>query len=232
MEQHVLVIDDNKAMLESARIEWNKHHIDLYDVRTVQEAIIELPQKNYVLIAVVADHVQQHLTETLRALRDISVLPIIILTSHYISDEKIEAIHNGADLYMVIPDTIKEGVISGLALVRRYAQYGSKSEDSRSGMHLAPNILLMEHFYRVFVSGREVHLTPTEFKLLVLFMKNRRRLFSYNMLLREVWGEEYEDSSRNIVWCQVRELKKKIRPTPETPEYIFNIPGMGYRFDP
>lgn len=229
MEKIVRVIGE--SWFDNAREEWQRYGCQAIYGNLISDFISDLSLRKYCLVVLMKEYLNGGMMEALKEIRDATSIPILIITSEYNADEKIQAIRLGADEYLSTPHTTEEAVLSGVALIRRYTYY-SKQDEAEHGILSAGNILVLEDYYRVYVSGKEVHLTPTEFKVLVLFMKNRKRLLTYNIILQRIWGEGYEDSSHNLVWHQIKKLKRKLRASPDEPEYIVNVHNVGYRFDP
>jgi DNA-binding response OmpR family regulator len=230
MEYYVLLIDDNEPMLEIARAEWSKYSIGMTDVKNVYEAIAELPKKLYALIIVAADHADSALCPILKTLRALTAVPIMILATKYCPHTKIAALELGADEYLTESDTIEEDVMTGYALIRRYLFY-NKQACFPAGDISSRDITICSDFRVVFVKGKEVKLTATEFDILEFLITNRKRLLSYEAIYRTVWGEDYEDSPRDLLHSHIKRLRKKIRAASPHIEYIRSEPGIGYAFN-
>jgi DNA-binding response OmpR family regulator len=230
MNHYVLLLDDNKPMLEIARAEWRKHGIGIVDVKTVSEAIDELPAKPYALIIVVADHVGAAMCSVLKTLRVLTAIPILILSTKYMPHAKIAALELGADEYLTVSNTIEEDVITGYALIRRHVFYNRQTLFSLKDIS-SKDITICRDVRIVFVRGIEVKLTATEFEILELLMTHRKRILPYEAIFRTVWGDEYEDSPREVLHNHITRLRKKIRAASPFSEYIRSEPGIGYAFN-
>ena len=231
MEQIVLIIDKNTSLFEQIRSEWNKYHVDIYGVTTLDVAVRELRRQEYALVMAFADYLKESLLEGIRLLRSISSLPILVLTNHYHPEMQAAAIKAGADQYIAIPETIPEMIVIGVGLVRRHLEF-SRTTPVPPMMLEHSGLLLCVDQYRAFVQGTEVALTPYEYKLLLLLLENKYRVLTYNQLFQHLWGEEYSDSPPRLVTNLVSKLRSKLRINPNVPEYIQNVHGTGYKFDP
>jgi len=164
--------------------------------------------------------------ELCRRLREWSSMPIIVLSAVGEEDEKVRALRSGADDYVTKPFGPQELVARLEAVLRRISPAAEASVVTVAGLQvdLADRVVRRD--------GEEVHLTPTEFGLLRLFVRNRARLLTHRMLLTEIWGPEYADDV-TVLRGQIANLRRKIEP-PERPRrhYIRTEPGIGYRFDP
>lgn len=231
MEQYVLVIDDDQNMLDMARNEWEKHDIGLSCVKNAWAAIEELSRKNYSLLTIIADYVNGSLLDTIRIIRNISALPIQILTSIYISEIQIASLNLGADEYITIPESIEESVISGVALIRRYTMVGNPDA---SRPHILGNkelIIWVEH-RKVFVHGQEISLTKKEYDILRLLIEHKQKVMTYGQIFKHVWKEEYDNQLRKTISNHICSLRQKLKVCPNQTDYIKNVHSVGYKFDP
>jgi DNA-binding response OmpR family regulator len=154
----------------------------------------------------------------------------MILATKYCSHTKIAALEFGADEYLVESNTIEEDVMTGYALIRRYLFYNRQTDLTVEDVS-SRDITICCDFRIVFVKGKEVKLTATEFEILEFLMTNRKRVLSYESIYRTVWGEDYEDSPRDLLHNHIKRLRKKIRAVSPCVEYIRSEPGIGYAFD-
>jgi DNA-binding response OmpR family regulator len=160
-----------------------------------------------------------------RELRRTSNVPIVILTARGDESDRIVGLELGADDYMVKPFSPKELVARVRAVLRR-------TEVARAG---PPEVLRMADVevdvprLRVSVGGRSIDLTPTEFQLLVTFVREPGRVFTRSQLLDALHGVAF-DSYERAIDAHVKNIRKKIEPTPGRPRYLLTVHGVGYRF--
>ena len=164
--------------------------------------------------------------ELCRRLREWSSMPIIVLSALSEEDEKVRAFSAGADDYVTKPFGPRELVARLEAVLRR------TSQEPAENMVAAGDLKIDLARHRVQRDGEEVHLTPTEFELLRVFVRNRGRLLTHRALLTEVWGPEYADDV-TLLRGQLANLRRKLEPTGAVRRhYIRTEPRIGYRFDP
>ena len=164
--------------------------------------------------------------ELCRRLREWSSMPIIVLSAVGDEEEKVRALRAGADDYVTKPFGPQELVARFEAVLRRTSTEPEVSAVEVAGLRVD----LAEH--RVTRDGTEIHLTPTEFDLLRMFVRNRGRLLTHRALLVDVWGPEYTDDV-TVLRGQIANLRRKIEPSSgPRRHYIRTEPGIGYRFDP
>lgn len=160
-------------------------------------------------------------------IREVSDLPIIMLTAQDAPEEIIKGLELGADDYVVKPFDLPVLIARVRATLRRATSGPTQFKDGVVYSDAYLSINLDER--RVTVQGEFVRLTPTEFDLLAHLVKNAPRILSYRDLLTEVWGFEYIDDIdylRVYIW----HLRRKLEPDSKEPVYIINELGVGYRF--
>jgi two-component system, OmpR family, KDP operon response regulator KdpE len=164
--------------------------------------------------------------ETLRRIREISSLPVIMLTARGDEADILQGFSLGADDYVTKPFSFAQLSARIHAVLGRSAQENSaESKLSAGGLEVDMRLK------RVWRDGQPLALTPTEFKLLVTLMHHGGDVISPKDLVKEVWGAQYASEIghvRRYIW----HLRQKIEPDPENPRYIHNDRGFGYRFDP
>jgi two-component system KDP operon response regulator KdpE len=169
--------------------------------------------------------------EVITALRGWSSAPIVVLSGRAGSDDKVRALDAGADDYVTKPFAIDELMARLRALVRRATAPG-ETPPLRIGdvrIDLGAKTAIKE------IAGagpaEEVRLTPTEWHLLEVLLRNPGRLVGQRELLREVWGPAYY-SETGYLRVYLGQLRRKLEPDPSRPRYLITEPGMGYRYQP
>lgn len=162
-----------------------------------------------------------------RRIREVADTPIMVLSAKAVTEEDIiEGLAAGADEYLVKPIRLNEFVARVRALLRRSQMTTTESELGYEDGYLSVDL----HRRQVRVNGDKRHLTPTEFKLLVVLIENAGRVVPQRELLEQVWGKEYID---DIYYPRVyvSQLRRKIEPDPTNPIYILTEHRVGYRFE-
>ncbi|MFB7678487.1 response regulator [Kitasatospora purpeofusca] len=164
--------------------------------------------------------------EVIRGLRGWTRVPIIVLSARHASDEKVEALDAGADDYVTKPFGMDELLARMRAAVRR-AEPVAGEDDS---------VVVTESFTvdlaakKVNRDGTDIRLTPTEWHLLEVLVRNAGRLVSQTQLLQEVWGPAYRTET-NYLRVYLAQLRRKLERDPSHPRHFITEPGMGYRFE-
>ncbi|MEV1007622.1 response regulator [Streptomyces sp. NPDC049881] len=153
-------------------------------------------------------------------------VPIIVLSARHTSDEKVEALDAGADDYVTKPFGMDELLARLRAAVRR-AEPGT-GEDA--AVVDAADFVIDLAAKKVHRDGKDVRLTPTEWHLLEVLIRNTGRLVSQRQLLQEVWGPSY-GTETNYLRVYMAQLRRKLEADPSAPRHLITEPGMGYRFE-
>ena len=164
-------------------------------------------------------------TEVIRGLRGWTAVPIIVLTVRETEGDKVAALDAGADDYVTKPFGMDELLARLRAALRRAAPAEEEAvvETEDFSVDLTAK--------RVTRSGGEVRLTPTEWHVVEMLVRNAGRLVTQRQLLQEVWGPHYEKET-NYLRVYLAQIRKKLEPDPARPRYFLTEAGMGYRFQP
>jgi two-component system KDP operon response regulator KdpE len=159
-----------------------------------------------------------------RSIREWSEMPLLVLSAVGDESDKVRALDAGADDYVTKPFGPDELVARLRAALRRVSP-----ENETESVLTADEIEIDLPAHRVTRSGDEVHLTPIEFDLLRLLVRNRGRLLTHRTLLKEVWGPGFQDDTQ-VLRVHIANLRRKIEPEAGKPRLIRTDPGVGYRF--
>ncbi|RAJ34502.1 two-component system KDP operon response regulator KdpE [Kitasatospora sp. SolWspMP-SS2h] len=165
--------------------------------------------------------------EVIRGLRGWTRVPIIVLSARHASDEKVEALDAGADDYVTKPFGMDELLARMRAAVRRAEPVAAGGEPVIATEGFTVDLAAK----KVNRQGADVRLTPTEWHLLEVLVRNSGRLVSQTQLLQEVWGPAYRKET-NYLRVYLAQLRRKLEADPSHPRHFITEPGMGYRFEP
>jgi two-component system KDP operon response regulator KdpE len=228
-QPRILIVDDEPQLARVLRTGLKTHG---YDVRVAADGVSALETfGDWPPDLVVTDLAMPNMDglALCRRLRELSPLPIIVLSVRGEEKTKVEALDAGADDYVTKPFGMDELLARVRAQLRR-AQTSAASE--------APSAVLEDGDFRVnlearavSVRGGEVHLTPKEYDLLVYFVRHAGKVLTHRTLLGAVWGGNYTEQGEYLR-VFVGQLRKKIELDPSSPRYILTEPWVGYRFNP
>jgi len=164
--------------------------------------------------------------EVCRRIRELSDVPIIMLTARVQEDERVKGLKLGADDYVVKPFSLKELEARLEAVLRR----APDASERREGPLFANDELVVDA-ERLLVThhGERIDLTPTELRLLLFLAENVGRVLTHRQILDKIWGNDYSDDV-DYVKLFVYRLRRKVEPDPKQPRYIISERGIGYRF--
>ncbi|MFD5770454.1 response regulator [Streptomyces sp. NPDC127049] len=169
--------------------------------------------------------------EVIQALRRWSRSPVLVLSARSGSEDKIRALDAGADDYMTKPFSMDELLARLRAATRRTAEASTAAPDTGAGRVTTAEFSVDLVAKRVRRADRDVRLTPTEWHLLEILIRNPGRLISQRRLLQEVWGPSH-GTKTNYLRVYMAQLRRKLESDPSHPRYLITEPGMGYRFEP
>jgi two-component system KDP operon response regulator KdpE len=219
----VLVIDDEPSILRALRINLTARN---YEVSTAIDgtsglAAISRERPDAVILDLGLPDMDG--TQVIHGVRGWSATPIIVLSVWGAEHQKVAALDAGADDYVTKPFGMDELLARLRAAVRRAAP--APDEPVVSTQDFTVDLAAK----RVTKDGVDVRLTPTEWQLLEILVRNRGRLITQKQLLQDVWGPSYGSES-NYLRVYVAQLRRKLEPEPSRPRYLLTEPGMGYRF--
>jgi two-component system, OmpR family, KDP operon response regulator KdpE len=221
----ILVVDDEEAIVRALSANLRARGFDV-DLAATGEQGLDLAARRHP-DAVILDLGLPGMDggEVIRGLRGWTHVPIIILSARSDEAEKVAALDAGADDYIPKPFGMDELMARLRAALRRAAP----AEEQPRVMTEAFSIDLAAKTVTE-VDGAAVHLTPIEWSLLEILVRNPGRLVTQRHLLQEVWGPEYGEET-NYLRVHLAHLRAKLEPEPARPRYFITEPGMGYRFE-
>ena len=163
-------------------------------------------------------------------IRKFSNAPIILLTAKSETEDKVLGLNMGADDYITKPFVPVEVLARVRSQLRRYSQLGGSREQESEDLLSVGTISLNDRTKSVTVDGREVSLTPTEYAILKLLMKNPGKVYSTKQLYESVW-QEAALGSEGAVAVHIRHLREKIEINPAEPRYLKVVWGLGYKIE-
>lgn len=218
----ILVVDDEPAIVRAVRANLGNRGFRV-DVASSGREALERVELHPDLILLDLGLPDSDGLDLIRALRDRSRAPIIVLSAREAERDKVKALDLGADDYLTKPFGVEE-LLARIRVALRRTLHPSADAPVFHTRGLTVDI---EH-RRVTLDGGELHLTRTEYGLLTALARNADRVVTDAMLLHEVWGPEYGDED-HYLHVYVARLRKKLERDPQRPRYIITEPGIGYR---
>jgi two-component system KDP operon response regulator KdpE len=220
----VLVVDDEPRMVRTLTINLRARDYDVESAGDGRSALQIMAERTPDVIVLDLGLPDMEGVAVLRQVRQTSMVPVIVLSARQDSDDKIEALDAGADDYVTKPF----GMDEFLARVRAAARRGSAEVQSLPTVRTTDFTLDFAN-YRATRDGHDVHLTPTEWRLLTALAATPGHLVTHAALLRAAWGPSYGRES-NYLRVYANQLRRKLEPDTGRPRYLITEPGIGYRF--
>lgn len=227
--QTVLVCDDDKEIVEAIRIYLEQ---DGYQVLTAYDGVQALEQMEQHSIDLLVIDVMMPRLDGIRAtiqLREKSRVPIIIISAKSEDADKILGLNVGADDYLTKPFNPLELVARVKSQLRRYEMM-IRPEETDSITYRIGGVEMNDERKEVFVDGEQVKLTPLEYNILLLFMRNPGRVFSSSQIYESIWKEDAL-AAENTVAVHIRHIREKIEINPKEPRYLKVVWGIGYKLE-
>ena len=224
--RRILVVDDEPRMIHFIRLNLEHDGFEVFEATTGLKALDQFRDQlpDLILLDVMMPDIDGF--ETLRLIREISHVPVIMLTAKGEEEDRVRGLELGADDYITKPFSPRELVSRVRAVLRRTEMPSS----------LTHEIIEVDERFRIDFDRREVwvenqlvKLRPTEYRLLYHLVQNAGWVVPHEQLLAKVWGYEYRDETQYLR-LYINYLRKKIELDPSNPEYILTERGVGYRF--
>ena len=226
----ILVCDDDKDIVEAIDIYLTQEGYEVLKAYDGDEAIKVLKSNEVDLL--IMDVMMPRL-DGIRAtlkIRENMSLPIIILSAKSEDADKILGLNIGADDYMTKPFNPLELVARVKSQLRRYTQLGSTAKSDSQSEFRTGGLLIKDDLKEVTVDGEKVKLTPIEYNILLLLVKNQGKVFSINQIYENIWKEEAIGAD-NTVAVHIRHIREKIEINPKEPRYLKVVWGVGYKVE-
>ena len=226
----ILVCDDDKEIVEAIEIYLTQEGYEVLKAYDGEEAIQTLKKEHVDLL--IMDVMMPRL-DGIRAtlkIREENSLPIINLSAKSEDADKILGLNIGADDYVTKPFNPLELVARAKSQLRRYTQLGSTVQNEKKEVYEVGGLSINDELKEVTVDGESVRLTPIEYNILLLLVKNQGKVFSIDQIYENIWNEEAIGAD-NTVAVHIRHIREKIEINPKEPRYLKVVWGVGYKIE-
>ena len=227
---HVLVVEDDKEIREGVKIYLKSQGYEVYEAADGIEGLKVL-EKEEIHLAIV--DIMMPRLDGIRAtlkIREKNSLPIIILSAKSEDTDKILGLNIGADDYVTKPFNPLELVARVKSQLRRFNELGGTAQEPKETIYKVGGLQINDDLKQVTVDGEFVKLTPIEYNILLLLMKNQGKVFSINQIYESIWNEEAIGAD-NTVAVHIRHIREKIEINPKDPRYLKVVWGVGYKIE-
>lgn len=227
---NILVCDDDKAIVEAIEIYLSQEGYHILKAYDGEQALKILgTEEVHLLILDVMMPKLDGIRTTLK-IREKHSIPIIILSAKSEDVDKILGLNVGADDYVTKPFNPLELIARVKSQLRRYTQLGGTAKETSDQIYEVGGLRINDDLKEVTVDGESVKLTPIEYNILLLLMKNQGRVFSINQIYESIWNEDAIGAD-NTVAVHIRHIREKIEINPKDPRYLKVVWGVGYKIE-
>ena len=229
-EQKILVVDDDRDIAELVEIHLTNSDYEVYTANSAKEGfdILTTEDISLVILDVIMPEVDGF--SMCKTIRKMSNIPIIMLSAKIEDEDKIEGLSTGADDYITKPFNPEELIARVKSQLRRYTTLNTEKSNDKSKNLTLNNLIMNRDDHRVIAYGKEVKLTPIEFKILFLLASNPGKVFSTEEIFETVWNEKMFEAN-NTVMVHIRRLREKIEMDPRDAKIIKTVWGVGYKVE-
>ena len=227
---NVLVCDDDREIVEAIEIYLSQEGYKVIKAYDGEEALKVLDREKVDLLII---DVMMPKLDGIRAtlkIREKKNMPIIILSAKSEDADKILGLNVGADDYMTKPFNPLELTARVKSQLRRYTQLGSTIDKSNQAVYAVGGLSIDDEQKEVTVDGEPVRLTPIEYNILLLLVKNQGKVFSIDQIYESIWNEDAIGVD-NTVAVHIRHIREKIEINPKEPRYLKVVWGVGYKIE-
>lgn len=227
---NILVCDDDKEIVDAIDIYLSQegyHILKAYDGLQAIE-IMKKEEVHLILLDIMMPNLDG--IRATRKIRETSSVPIIMLSAKSEDVDKILGLNIGADDYITKPFNPLELIARVKSQLRRYTQLGNLATEEKEAVYVCGGLVVNDDLKTVTVDGEPVKLTPIEYNILVLLIKNQGKVFSIEQIYENIWNEEAIGAD-NTVAVHIRHIHEKIEINPREPRYLKVVWGIGYKIE-
>ena len=224
----ILLIEDEQQMRRFLRVTLQSEKYGVLEAETAEDGLAQTATRNPDIVLLDLGLPDMDGLEVIKKLREWSVVPVIVISAREQEGDKIKALDGGADDYLTKPFGAGE-LLARIRVALRHAN--PRNGDQAAALFVAEDLRVDFLKRQVFVGSQEIHLTPIEYRLLTVLVRNAGRVMTHRQILKEVWGQAYVEQT-HYLRVFMNQLRKKIEADSTRPRFLMNEPGIGYRFNP
>ncbi|MDD4915961.1 MAG: response regulator [Methylococcales bacterium] len=222
----IIVIEDDPPIRRFLRTGLSAQGFTVFEADTGKQGIVEAGVRKPDLVILDLGLPDMDGVEVIKAIRNWSTLPIIILSARSNDQSKIDALDVGADDYLTKPFSIGEL----LARIRVALRHRARPlEQLQNNVFTTANLKIDLTNRLVSLDNREIHLTPIQYRLLSVLVKHAGKVLTHQQILKEVWGPSYQENA-HYLRIYMSQLRHKLEADPTQPQFLLTESGVGYRF--
>lgn len=227
---NILVCDDDRAIVDAIEIYLSQEGYTVVKAYDGLDALKKLQENEIQLVLMDVMMPGMDGIRTTMKIRETSSVPIIFLSAKSEDVDKILGLNIGADDYMTKPFNPLELVARVKSQLRRYTQLGNIAAEEGENIYQVGGLMINDDLKEVSVEGEPVKLTPIEYNILLLLVKNPGKVFSIEQIYERIWNEDAIGAD-NTVAVHIRHIREKIEINPKEPRYLKVVWGIGYKIE-
>jgi two-component system KDP operon response regulator KdpE len=224
----ILLIEDEQQMRRFLRITLQSEKYNVLEAETAEDGLSQVATRNPDVVLLDLGLPDMDGLDVIKKLREWSAVPVIVISAREQEGDKVKALDGGADDYLTKPFGAGE-LLARIRVALRHA--APRGEDQREAIFAAEDLRIDFLKRQVYIGAQEIHLTPIEYRLLTVLVRNADRVMTHRHILKEVWGPLYVEQAQYLR-VFMNQLRKKIEADSARPRFLLNEPGVGYRFKP
>ena len=228
--EKILIVDDEKEIADLVEIYLVSDGYKVFKANNAKEGleILDKEEIHLVLLDIMMPGMDG--LEMCRKIRETNNIPIIMLSAKSTDLDKILGLGTGADDYVVKPFNPLELTARVKSQLRRYTQLGNLNQQGSSQVYKCGGLMINDENKEVTVDGEPIKLTPIEYNILLLLVKNAGKVFSIDQIYEKIWNEDAIGAD-NTVAVHIRHIREKIEINPKEPRYLKVVWGVGYKIE-
>lgn len=227
MQPLILIVDDEKTIRSFLKISLETQGYKCIEANCGAGALMLAVSNNPDIIVLDLGLPDIDGVEVIKRVREISQVPIVIVSARGHDREKVEALDAGADDYLTKPFSVPE-LLARIRVILRHQLVSNLSEGRESALFKLDRLTVDEEKRRVWLGEEEIHLTPNEYKVLSMLIKYQGKVLTHKSIIDNVWGTVTSDDTQSLRVC-MGNLRRKLSEDPAQPRYIITEIGVGYR---
>ncbi|MCR4865674.1 MAG: response regulator transcription factor [Lachnospiraceae bacterium] len=230
MSYRILIAEDDNDIVEILRLYLENEGFELVISRDGEEALnnFESTSVDMALIDIMMPKLNGY--ELIKKMRDVSNIPILVMSAKNMDSDKILGLTLGADDYLTKPFNPLEVVARIKSQLRRFYDLNTNVQEESNNVITVGELVIDPSNLSVNKNGQEINLTPTEFKILALMMKTPGKIYTKMQIFENINGDYYE-SDDNTLMVHISKIRDKIEDDPKSPKYLKTVRGLGYKIE-
>jgi two-component system KDP operon response regulator KdpE len=227
MQHLILIVDDEKTIRSFLKVSLETQGYKCIEADSGAGALMLAASHNPDILVLDLGLPDIDGVEVIKKLREISQIPIIIVSARGHDREKVEALDAGADDYLTKPFSVPE-LLARIRVILRHQIFLRLSDSKGETLFKVGGLMVDEEKRRVWLDSEEIHLTPNEYKVLLLLIRHQGKVLTHKFIIDNVWGAISSDDTQSLRVC-MGNLRRKLNEDPAQPRYIITEIGVGYR---